>query len=112
MPSVGVGAVISIKTRAADRFKDFWMAVRMVTGPLTLPWVGYDFSLLLAAHPFTAPLRFWMMVPAPMPASSAGPYTVMGLMEEPTGNLEVARFSIFNPAGGLRPPTMAFTSPV
>ena len=42
-----------------------------------------------------------------------GAYTEIGLMEEPTGMfMSAARFSVLRFVGGVRLPTMAFSSPV
>ena len=47
------------------------------------------------------------------PSSSAGAYTEIGLMEEPTGIfMSVARFMVFRAVTSDREPTTASSSPV
>ena len=55
----------------------------------------------------------YTMLAGEAPSSSAGVYTAMGLMEEPTGIfMSTARLRVFFAVGLVRPPTMAFSSPL
>ena len=52
-------------------------------------------------------------LPPSLLISMAGAYTEMGLMDEPTGMfISEARLSVLRRVGCVRPPTMAFSSPV
>ena len=76
-----------------------------MTGQLSLPEESFQ--------PVMGRGMFMAMDAGDAPSSSAGAYTLSGLMEEPTGIfMSVARLSVFLAVGTVRLPTIALISPV